>query len=80
VQGELNRCSDFATDWAVRGSNPGAGRDFPQMSTSLLEPTQTAIHWVPGFFPWDKARAYLPTMLKEEYSYFIASLDVTEIC
>ena len=36
----------LATDWTVRGSNPGGRRDFP--SRPALRPTQPPVQWVPG--------------------------------
>jgi hypothetical protein len=38
----------LATDWTVRGSNSGGGRDFPHQSRPDLGTTQPPIHWVPG--------------------------------
>ena len=37
----------LATGWAVRGSNPGGGQDFPQPSKPALRPIQPPIQWVP---------------------------------
>ena len=36
--------------WAVRGSNRGGGRDFPQPSRPALESTYLSIQWVPGLY------------------------------
>ena len=41
----------LATVWAIRGSNPGEGRDFLHPSRLDLGPTQRPVQWVPGFVP-----------------------------
>jgi hypothetical protein len=44
-----SRYGEYATDWTVRGSNPGRGkRVFSKSSRSALGPTQSAIQWLPG--------------------------------
>ena len=39
----------LATEWTVWGSNPGGGRDFPNLSRPALGPTQSPVQWIPGF-------------------------------
>jgi len=47
-------CTDLqerlATDWAVRGSNPGGARDFLHLSRPALGPSQPPMQWVPDLY------------------------------
>jgi hypothetical protein len=41
----------LVTGWALRGSNPGGGRDLLHLSRLALRTTQPPVQWAPSSFP-----------------------------
>ena len=53
-RGRRCQCSDWATGWTVRASNPGRSKRFfssPETSRMELGPTQPPTRWAPAFLP-----------------------------
>jgi hypothetical protein len=73
----------LTTDWTVRGSNPGKGRDFSHTSRPTLEAHPASYTMGTGSFPGVKRPRrgvdhppHLAPRLKKEYSYATSLLGL----